>query len=353
MTASGSHEPAASGPGWNGPAASQRAAGRRRVLLALGSNVAPESHLPWAVDELADLGVVGARSRVWESAPVGYADQPRFLNAAVRLETSLAPRELRAALRRLEARLGRVRDPENRNGPRTIDLDIALYEEFVPEMDERSDVAPDPELSRRSFLATPLAELAPRLVVPELGKSLEELARELGAADLSPRDDVCLAPPRYLPHDCARVSYRAGAELSPPTLELRFCYGHRLLRYAGKCRRLHGHSARVELTLERSPSRERLDEQARRLEAWAGARLAGRMILCQEDPAIGPLRRLGEPLHLLTGNPTSEQLARLLLERSHELGIAACRSRIWESPRCSATYEESPQSAPTTQEKLG
>ena len=144
------------------------------ALIALGSNIHPEQHLPAAVRELASLGTGLEPSSVWESAPVGFLDQPNFCNAVVRLRTSLAPREIKSRLREVEERLGRVRDPLNKNGPRTIDLDLVLYGEQV--IDEPRLVVPDPELLTRAFLAIPAAEVAPQAIFPLSGESLSQIA---------------------------------------------------------------------------------------------------------------------------------------------------------------------------------
>ena len=161
----------------------------RRAFLTLGSNIEPGRHLPRAVQELSSLGEVAAVSSVWESAPVGFIEQPRFCNAAVLLLTTLDPVTLKQKLRDIEDRLGRVRDPLNKNAPRTIDLDIAFYEDQV--RDEPR--LPDPDIVSRNFLAVPLAELAPDFAHPVLKTTLEELARQSGGADgLVRRDDIPL-----------------------------------------------------------------------------------------------------------------------------------------------------------------
>ncbi len=102
-----------------------------------------------------------------ETDPVGYEDQPRFLNAAARLATTRSPRELLELLLEIERDLGRIRGQSPRYGPRTIDLDLLLYG------DERIDVetleVPHPRLHERRFVLEPLAELDPGLVVPGRG----------------------------------------------------------------------------------------------------------------------------------------------------------------------------------------
>ena len=101
-----------------------------------------------------------------ETDPVGYEDQPRFLNAAVALETELSPRELLDRLLAVERELGRTRDGP-RYGPRTIDLDLLLYGEAV--VDEPGLRVPHPRLAERRFALEPLAELDPGLTIPGAG----------------------------------------------------------------------------------------------------------------------------------------------------------------------------------------
>ncbi len=144
------------------------------ALISLGSNIFPEKHLPAAVRALSGLGCVTAVSSVWESDPVGFREQPRFSNAAVRLETSLSWEELRRRLRQIEDHLGRVRYRDNKNAPRTIDLDIAIYGNLV--VADGETTIPDPEIPHRPFLIVPLAEVDPARIHPVLGVSLAELA---------------------------------------------------------------------------------------------------------------------------------------------------------------------------------
>lgn len=140
-----------------------------RAYVGLGANLgAREASLRRAVsllDGREDTSVV-ALSRLRETDPVGYLDQPRFLNGAVSLETSLGPRELLAVLLEIERELGRVRDGV-RNGPRAIDLDLLLYEGVV--MDEPDLQLPHPRLHERRFALEPLADLEPDLDVPGHG----------------------------------------------------------------------------------------------------------------------------------------------------------------------------------------
>jgi len=164
-----------------------------RAYLTLGSNIAPAENLPAAVRHLATYGTIRGISRVWETVPVGFADQPDFLNAALLLETPLSAHDLRlCAIAEIEQTLHRVRDPHNRNAPRTIDIDIALFNRDVLTIEHRR--IPDPDLLERSFLAIPLAELDPDYVHPQTGLTLARIAAgfETDAGVMRLRDDILL-----------------------------------------------------------------------------------------------------------------------------------------------------------------
>jgi 2-amino-4-hydroxy-6-hydroxymethyldihydropteridine diphosphokinase len=149
-----------------------------RAYLGLGANLGDrEGTLRAAVAALEAIeGVrVAAVSSLRETDPVGYRDQPRFLNGAVAVDTTLGPRELLDALLAVERSLGRTRDGP-RFGPRTIDLDLLLYGE--ESVDEPGLTIPHPRLHERAFALEPLAELDPGLVVPGHGP-LDTLLRKL------------------------------------------------------------------------------------------------------------------------------------------------------------------------------
>jgi 2-amino-4-hydroxy-6-hydroxymethyldihydropteridine diphosphokinase len=140
-----------------------------RVYIGLGANLGDrEASIRRALELLdadPDVAVV-AVSTLRETDPVGYVDQPPFLNGAAALETELGPRELLPRLLAVERELGRTRDGP-RWGPRTIDLDLLLHgDEVVGEPGLR---VPHPRLAERRFALEPLAELDPALVVPGVG----------------------------------------------------------------------------------------------------------------------------------------------------------------------------------------
>lgn len=140
-----------------------------RAYVGLGSNLGDRERMLWgAVHMLAfnpEVDVV-AVSSIRETDPVGFADQPRFLNAAAAVDTELDPRALLDLLLSVERELGRMREG-SRFGPRTIDLDLLLYGDEV--VDEPGLTVPHPRLHERRFVLEPLAELDPDLTVPEKG----------------------------------------------------------------------------------------------------------------------------------------------------------------------------------------
>ena len=148
-----------------------------RAFVGLGSNLGDrEQTIARALallGEHPDVEVLRV-SRLRETAPWGYADQPAFLNGAALLETALPPRELLVTLLAVEQQLGRERDPAVRYGPRTIDLDLLLYEDAV--LDEPGLTLPHPRLHEREFALEPLAELEPELVIPGHGSLAEVLS---------------------------------------------------------------------------------------------------------------------------------------------------------------------------------
>lgn len=162
------------------------------AYLSLGSNIEPEQNMHSAVVRLGQFGRVRATSTVWQTAPIGFADQPDFLNAVVLLETPLSAQALREqAITRIEQELGRLRT-ENKNAPRTIDIDIILFNDDVLTIGQRR--IPDPGVLDRPFVAIPLAEIAPDYVHPETGQTLEEIARHFDpvTTGMRARDDVFL-----------------------------------------------------------------------------------------------------------------------------------------------------------------
>jgi len=138
-----------------------------RAYIALGSNLGDrEQTLQDAVEALrAEAGVeVAAVSSLIETEPVGFLDQPRFVNGVVALDTTLPPAVLLALLLDVERRFGRTREGVPAQGPRTLDLDLLLYGDEV--IDEPGLQVPHPRMHERPFVLGPLAEIAPGLEIP-------------------------------------------------------------------------------------------------------------------------------------------------------------------------------------------
>jgi 2-amino-4-hydroxy-6-hydroxymethyldihydropteridine diphosphokinase len=153
--------------------------GAERAFVALGSNLGDrEALLAFAVRELgASEGVrVEALSPIYETDPVGPLPQPPYLNAVAALRTALAPRALLALLLAIEARAGRVRSGL-RGEARPLDLDLLLHGASV--IREPDLMVPHPRLHERAFALEPLCDLAPELVHPVLGETIERLARRV------------------------------------------------------------------------------------------------------------------------------------------------------------------------------
>lgn len=163
--------------------------------LSLGGNLSPETHLPAAVALLKRYGSILATSSVYETAPLGTSEpQPNYLNAAVLIESTLAPAEFQhQAISAIERELGRERT-EDRYAARPIDIDIMLVNREVLKIDHRS--IPSPEILERNFVAVPLAEIAPTYIHPITGETLRSIAARVKdiSGPLSVRTDVRLLP---------------------------------------------------------------------------------------------------------------------------------------------------------------
>jgi len=152
------------------------AAQSHRACVALGANIGePARQIEAGFAALAALpGTrVIARSSLYRSAPVGYADQPDFSNAVAVIETTLAPQALLKALLQIEREHGRVRDFPN--APRTLDLDIVLYADLT--VHESGLTIPHARMLERAFVMVPLAEIAPDAAVPGHGQVRDLMAR--------------------------------------------------------------------------------------------------------------------------------------------------------------------------------
>ncbi len=144
------------------------------AYIALGSNLGNRAEaLSLSISHLNGLGRVVALSSLYETEPVGYRDQPAFLNAVVALETQLEPLPLLRGLLAIERQLGRDRSHGPLKGPRTLDLDLLLMGDWVVADEELS--LPHPALAQRRFVLAPLAEIAPQLRHPESNQTMADL----------------------------------------------------------------------------------------------------------------------------------------------------------------------------------
>ena len=152
---------------------------RATLFVALGSNLDhPAMHVQRAmrdIEELPETALLKVSS-LYETAPVGLMDQPPFVNAVARVATMLSPHEFLARLHAIEAQHGRLRNSlsEQRNGPRTLDLDILIYDDL--QISERGLTIPHPRMCERAFVLVPLVEIAPDVNIPGKGFARELLA---------------------------------------------------------------------------------------------------------------------------------------------------------------------------------
>lgn len=156
---------------------------RKLVFLSLGSNISPEKNIVDAVTLLRRHTNVLALSSVYRTAPQGDAHQDAFINMAVKLHTLREPLEFKTqVIDRIESELRRTRDPNNKNAPRTIDIDISLWNDEAFEFGDQPWVVPDPDIVRFAHVAIPLADIAAGYRHPTRGKPLSEIAAGFSAA---------------------------------------------------------------------------------------------------------------------------------------------------------------------------
>jgi 2-amino-4-hydroxy-6-hydroxymethyldihydropteridine diphosphokinase len=187
----------------------------RTAYIGMGANLAspagpPEATLAAAAERLASLGRIAGRSSLYSTEPVGFADQPRFINAVVSLETDLAPGALLDSLLALEREFGRDRSAAVLNGPRTLDLDILMMGDLC--ICESGLEIPHPRLAERTFVLIPLNEVAPQAVEPRHRKTVAQLLQTL--LEHSESEAHAVVP---IQND----AWRAGTNAARPTLDPR------------------------------------------------------------------------------------------------------------------------------------
>ncbi len=147
------------------------------AYVGLGANLGDRlATLRGAFHRLAELGPISAVSPIYETAPVGFAEQPSFLNAAIGLVTELEPQEVLVGLLHIEEHFGRERTFPN--APRTIDLDLLLYDDAV--IARPGLIIPHPRLHERPFVLVPLNDIAPDLRHPLHEQTIQDLLRRMG-----------------------------------------------------------------------------------------------------------------------------------------------------------------------------
>jgi 2-amino-4-hydroxy-6-hydroxymethyldihydropteridine diphosphokinase len=154
----------------------------RTAYIGMGGNLAswagtPEATLTAAALRLESLGRLTRRSSLYLTEPVGFVEQPRFVNAVAALETDLAPRELLDGLLAIEREFGRDRAAGFVNGPRTLDLDILILGDL--EISEPGLEIPHPRLAERAFALVPLCEIASAVIEPRRRKTAAQLIESL------------------------------------------------------------------------------------------------------------------------------------------------------------------------------
>ena len=127
------------------------------------------------------------------------------------------------------------------------------------------------------------------------------------------------------------------------TKRIDFCYGHRLLDYAGMCQHPHGHNATAEVELRSDTLDGRnmvvdFNDIKRVVKIWVDRELDHKMILRHDDPLVNMLRQMGEPVYTLDSNPTAERIAQLIFEVARDHGLPVARVTVWETPSSMASY---------------
>lgn len=155
-----------------------------RAFIGVGSNINPEENMRRALRLLAEQVRVMRVSTVYRTEALGRPGDPSFYNCVVEIETEIPPEDLkRRVLRRIEADLGRSRTAD-KYAPRTMDLDVLLYGDMVVSAGDL--VLPDPDITKRPFLAIPLRELAPDLPLPGTGRSIADAAAAFAHHQMQP-----------------------------------------------------------------------------------------------------------------------------------------------------------------------
>jgi len=127
------------------------------------------------------------------------------------------------------------------------------------------------------------------------------------------------------------------------TKEILFCYGHRLLNYDGKCQHPHGHNGKCEIELSSSSLDKRgmvfdFEDIKKTVQSWIDIELDHKMLLCREDPLVDVFKKLNEPVFVMDGNPTAENIAKAIYDYSVSKKLPVSSVRLWETPHSFAAY---------------
>ena len=153
------------------------------IYLALGSNLGNrDNNLQNAREALPPFVTIEKKSTIYETPPWGYTEQPPFLNQVVSGKTDLLPLELLAAIKKIESKLGRQKS--FRFGPRSVDIDILLYDELI--LVTSTLVIPHPRMLQRGFVLVPLAEIAPKLIIPGTSRTDKEHLQRVSIEGIHP-----------------------------------------------------------------------------------------------------------------------------------------------------------------------
>lgn len=156
------------------------------VYVSLGSNIEPEVNLQQAVDLLREHCTVLTISSVYQTPPYGDGNQPDFLDVVVKLTTDDTPENFKInVLRKIETDLGRVRTPENKYGPLTLDMDIMLWGDSAFDYGEKPWHVPNKGILVFAADALPLAEIAPEVIHPETKQTITEIAQKLDVTGIT------------------------------------------------------------------------------------------------------------------------------------------------------------------------
>jgi 2-amino-4-hydroxy-6-hydroxymethyldihydropteridine diphosphokinase/queuosine biosynthesis protein QueD len=297
-----------------------------KVYLGLGSNLGDrEENLRAALELLAQKMKLRNMSSVYETEPVGFANQPRFLNLVCEVETRMTPESLLRYAKDIELKLGRKAN--FRNGPREIDIDILLYGKRVINTPQLQ--VPHPRMAERAFVLVPLAEIAPAAVHPVTGATVTELAERTGESGVKRLGKMVVSSRTEENPDGRKGT---GDRMYTISVERDFDAAHYLREYGGKCENLHGHRFRVIVSV----SGTRLNKIGIVFDFTELKKLL--------DPVLAKLdhKCLNEVAPFDKINPSSENLARTIYDwlkpNLPDKGVKLSSVEVWESPQSRAVY---------------